>query len=87
VVCPACHQPTYRRVVDLPSTDLKEFHTPIEMYSIAVDSIQEVRELQRRCPDVAIEDDPTSEMFGIPLAANRQQKRALLRASGYIETN
>ena len=85
--CPVCKEGSYRKQVTLPHTDMKEFHTPIEMYSIALNSIDEVNEFQRRCPDVEVCRDPRDEMFGIPVARTRKQKLAALDAMGFEEKN
>lgn len=85
--CPVCQsRVSYKRQISLPHTP-QQFHKPIEMDSVACSTIEEVREIQRKCPDVQIDDRPDSEMFGIPVARTRQQKLAVLRAVGYSERN
>lgn len=71
----------------LPHTDLKEYRQPVEMFSVAVEDIEEIRELQRKCPDAFISDDPRDEMYGVPIAKNRKAKLQVLKASGFVETN
>lgn len=83
--CPTCKSYATNRVPSLPHTDLKAFHTPIEMFSIALDTPEEVRAFKQRCPDVEMCDDPSSEMFGLPVAHNRKQKTQALAAAGYVE--
>jgi putative FmdB family regulatory protein len=86
--CPKCKGPRYRRAVSLPHTDLKEFHTPIEMYSIALNSDAEIRAFTRAAgDDVRVSSDPEDPMYGVPIAASRKQKRAALKAAGFIENN
>lgn len=85
--CPVCGSPAYHRVPTLCHTDLKEFHTPIDMYSVAVEDLGEVRDLKRACPDADISDNPADPMYGVPIARSRKAKLQVLRASGYIETN
>lgn len=85
--CPTCGADTYHRVPTLPHTDLKEFHTPIEMFSVAMDNDAEIRAFKASCPDVDVETDPRSESYGIPIARNRKQKLQALSAAGFIETN
>jgi len=85
--CSVCGKSGYRKIPSLFTTDLKNFNKPIEMYSVACSTLQEVREIQVKCPDVQINDDPNSEMFGIPIAANRKQKKQVLRAVGFEERN
>lgn len=86
-VCPQCNAPEYRRQISLPHTDLKEFHTPIEMYSVAVEDLNEVRALKTSCPDADVSDDPRDPMYGVPIARSRKAKLQVLKASGYVETN
>lgn len=86
-VCPECTAQTYERLPSLVHTDLKEFHTPIEMYSIALDSDDEIREFMRKAPDVQVCTDPNSDMYGIPVARNRHQKLQALKAMNYEEVN
>lgn len=85
--CPRCGQETYKRQVCQVHTNLKEFHKPIEMYSVAVDSLEEVREMKRRNPNVEISDDPKHPLFGVPIARTRADKMSVLRKEGFIETN
>lgn len=87
VTCPECSSPSYRRVPALPHTDMKEFRTPIEMYSIALDTVEDIREFKRRCPTVAVSENPRDEMFGIPIAATRKQKLEALKTMGFTEKN
>lgn len=87
MLCPKCGYVLYRRLVDLPHTDMREFHTPIQMLSVACNSLDEIRDIQRRCPGVQISDDPKDDLYGVPIAATRQQKRAVLKASGFTEHN
>lgn len=84
-ICPVCSETAYHRVPTLPQTDMREFQEPIEMYSIALNTPEEVRQFQAQCPDVKISDDETDPMFGIPVAATRKQKLAALRAAGFTE--
>lgn len=86
-ICPHCSAQTYVRQVSLPHTDLKEFHTPIEMFSIALDTDEEIAEFVRKCPDVDVCTDKSSDMYGIPVARNRKAKLQALKAAGYQETN
>jgi putative FmdB family regulatory protein len=85
--CPKCQTPNYHRVPTLAHTDLREFHTPIEMYSIGLNTDEEIREFQKRCPDVEVCRDPASDLYGIPIARNRAQKKAALKAVGFEEKN
>lgn len=87
IVCPVCGKRTYRRVPDYVHSDLKEFHAPIEMHSVAATSWEEIREIQEKCPDVQISDNPADELFGVPIAKNRKEKKQVLAAVGYVENN
>lgn len=87
VVCPACESPSYHKQISQFQTDLKEFHTPIDMFSIAMDTDEEIREFARKAPDVEISIDQNSEAYGIPIVRCRKQKLAALKAVGYVENN
>lgn len=88
VLCPKCNSPAYQRLIDVPSGAMeKDYHTPIDMYSIAVESIEDIRRMQKNCPDAHISDDPSDPMYGVPIAKNRKAKMQLLNSEGYIETN
>lgn len=84
--CPECAG-AYVRQVTAPHTDLKEFSSPIEMFSIALDTEDEVRAFKLKCPDVEMQDDPKHPDFGLPIARNRKQKLAALKAVNYQEGN
>ncbi len=83
--CPACHAPEYHKQVSLPHTDLKEYHTPIEMLSIAMEDREEIRAFKQRCPHVDLSDDPRDRNYGVPVARTRKAKREALAAAGYVE--
>jgi putative FmdB family regulatory protein len=84
--CPKCSA-NFRRQVSLPHTDLKEFHKPIEMFSIALNDDGEIAEFRQRCPDVEVESDPEHPNYGVPIARNRKQKLDALSAMGFTEKN
>ena len=75
------------KAITLPHTDLKAFHTPIDMYSVALEDQDEIRELKKKCPDADISDDPRDEMYGVPIARTRKAKMQILAATGYQELN
>lgn len=85
--CPKCRAASYHRVPTLAHTDLKEFHTPIEMYSIGLNDDEEIRAFKAKCPDVDVATDPNDPLYGIPVARNRAQKKKALDAMGFVETN
>jgi putative FmdB family regulatory protein len=85
ITCPKCGKCSYRRQIDLPHTDLKDFWKPIEMHSVAATSEEELRELKGRCPDVEISTNPNSELYGVPIVKNRAEKRKVLQAVGFHE--
>jgi hypothetical protein len=74
-------------VPTIPHTNLIEFSKPIEMFSIACNSEEEIREMQQRVPGLDISTDPNDEMYGVPVARTRQQKLAALEVAGFEETN
>lgn len=83
--CPGCKRDTLRRVPSVPHTNLREFHTPIEMYSIGLNDDEEIRAFKQKCPDVDVCTDPASDLYGVPIARNRAQKKAALDAAGFEE--
>lgn len=85
-VCPVCSRDNYHRVPTLPHTNLREFRTPIEMYSIAMQDDDEIVAFKRQCPDVDVCMDKGSDLYGVPVARNRAQKLAALKAAGFVET-
>lgn len=76
-----------QRVPVRTHTDMQDFHAPIEMYSVAVEELDEIRQLQKQCPDAQISDNPRDEMYGVPIARNRKAKMQVLKASGHHEGN
>lgn len=85
--CPKCMAFEYIRQVSLPNTDLKEFHKPIHMFSIAANTEEEIAQLRKDCPDLEISSDPKDELYGVPVARNRKQKLDALKSVGYVEKN
>jgi len=86
-VCPVCGASAYHRVPSLPSTDLKEFDKPIEMFSIGLNDDEEIREFKAKCPDVDVATDPNDPLYGVPIARSRSQKKTALAAMGFVERN
>lgn len=84
-VCPECEQQTYRKRPSLPHSDMIEFNKPVELYSIALNDDDEIREFKRKAPDVHVDPDPRSEMYGVPIARTRKQKLDALSAMGHVE--
>lgn len=87
IICPKCGHTNYQRQVDLAHTDLKEFHEPITMFSVGCNSWEEIREIQKKCPDVQISTDENDELFGVPVVKNRHEKMQVLAATGFMEKN
>lgn len=83
--CPKCAG-NFRRQVSVPHTDLKEFHKPIELLSIAMEDREEIEAFAKRCPDVDVSLDETSELYGVPVARTRKAKLQALKAAGFVET-
>ncbi|MEM8737268.1 MAG: zinc ribbon domain-containing protein [Planctomycetota bacterium] len=78
--CPVCGADTYSKQVSLPNTDMTEFHTPIEMLSVAGHP-DDTAELQRKLgSDIEVRD-------GVPIARTRKQKLHVLKTLGYTEGN
>lgn len=84
IKCPACGVKSYERQISASRPSNAEFHTPIELQSAGCNSWEEIREMQRA--GVEISDDPKSELFGIPIARNRQQKLKAYKVAGMVET-
>lgn len=84
-ICPKCQMAEYKRRPSLPHSDMIEFHKPVELYSIALNDDEEIRAFKRKAPDVHVETDPRSEMYGIPIAKTRKQKLDALEAMGHVE--
>lgn len=84
--CPACGAGgTYHRLPVLTHTNLREFHKPIEMYSIGLSDDEEIRAFKQQCPDVEVCTDPASDLYGVPVVKNRAEKLAALKAAGFEE--
>lgn len=84
--CPQCGNLSLIREVSNFHTDMKEFQTPIEMYSIAVEKLDDIRKIQRECPDVQISDNPKDRLYGVPIARHRKAKLQALKSAGFVET-
>lgn len=85
--CPICCGEAFHRVPAKTHTDIREFRKPIEMFSIALNTDEEIRTFKQQCPDVAVSTDPNDELYGVPIAANRKQKLSALNAVGFEEKN
>ena len=87
LLCTGCGQETLVRRVSLPHTDMREYQTPIVMYSVAATSEEELLDLKLKCPSVDISTDPNEELYGVPVVRTRKEKLAVLRAVGFEEKN
>lgn len=85
-LCTRCSTPMVR-VPTLPHTDIKEYHSPIEMYSVAMEDQAEIRAFKAKCPDLDLSDNPDDPMYGVPVARTRKAKLQALAAAGFVETN
>jgi len=65
----------------------RPFAKPIMMFSMACNTPEEIAQLRRQAPDVEVSDDPTDELYGVPIARNRQQKLKALEVIGWEEKN
>lgn len=86
-VCSVCGGKNYHRVPSVPHTDMKDFTTPIEMMSIAMNDIDEIKAFKAKCPDVDVSGVVDDPMFGVPIARNRRQKLDALKAAGFQEAS
>jgi hypothetical protein len=64
---------------------MQAYHTPIELYSIAMETDEEIREFMKKAPDVHVSTDPDDDMYGVPVAASRYQKLQALKSAGFVE--
>lgn len=87
LLCPKCYVYAYQKQVSQVHTDLKEYHTPIEMFSIAMEDQSEIRAFKQRCPEIDVSDDPADELYGVPVARTRKGKMQALQAAGFREKN
>lgn len=85
VGCPKCGHKAYQRQISLPH-NIQDYRKPIEMFSIAMNTPEQVADFKRRAPDVDVSDDPRDPDFGLPIARNLTQKRQALKAVGYADT-
>jgi putative FmdB family regulatory protein len=81
--CPKCHSFSATKQVSLAHTDLKGFHTPIEMHSIACLDGEQIREMQRA--GIECSDDENNPLHGVPVARNRKEKLKALEVAGFTE--
>lgn len=93
VICKACHALSYpevwfmeRQVASTHAPQLG-YHKPIEMYSVALEDLGEIRKMQRECPDCEISDDPRNPLYGVPVANSRTGKNQALKSAGFHEIN
>jgi putative FmdB family regulatory protein len=80
--CPVCGNETDKQVSQT-TTDLKEFHTPIELHSVAAVTPKQIREFQEAGIDIG---DPRSETYGTPVVRCRKDKLKALDVAGFTET-
>jgi putative FmdB family regulatory protein len=83
--CPKCGALAYVKQVSLPHTLMQEFHTPIDLYSIAMEDPAQIRAFKQAAPDVQCSDNPEDPAYGVPIAASRHQKLQALKAAGFEE--
>ena len=81
--CGECGSPI-KRVPTVPHVQ-KEFHKPINMYSIGLNNDEEIRAFKQACPDVDVATDQRDELYGIPVARTRGQKLKALKTMGFVE--
>lgn len=80
--CPQCDAKMQRDFsAGSPTSGNTAFHTPIEMFSIAPSTPQEMRDLRQKLPDTKFTEQ------GVPIAHSRAEKLSILRASGCEEKN
>lgn len=86
--CPKCKTPNYKKQFALIHSPQLGYQTPIEMYSIAMQTRKTMEDFKKKAPDVDLEmDDFNDPMWGIPIARTRHQKLQALKAAGFQEKN
>lgn len=83
IACKRCKNHRAHKIVSRPHSDMIEFHKPIEMLSIACNSFEEIREMQKAGIDCS--DDPDSENFGVPVVKSRKEKLTALKVAKFVE--
>lgn len=83
--CPKCQKPEWRRMFKKGRSPRSAFHKPIEMFSIALDTDEEIRAFKKQCPDVEISINQNDDMYGVPVANDRHAKMQALKAAGFVE--
>lgn len=82
IPCPQCGAKMHRTYMGRsPHSSATPYQHPIEMYSVAPNSPQELAAFRRANPDVQLNDQL------VPLARNRQEKLHILKSLGYEEKN
>lgn len=79
--CPTCGAQMAHNFMarGTPATLDKPFHKPIEMFSIAPETPQQMADLRRKLPDTQFTRDL------VPLAHTRAEKMRILKAVNYQE--
>lgn len=77
-----CGYPMVRQI-SLPHTDMKAFHTPVEMHSIGCTSVDQIREMQQA--GITVSDNPADPLYGTPIAHTRKEKLRALKVAGFAE--
>jgi hypothetical protein len=84
--CPKCLLNSMVREISAPHTQNKAFHKPVQMHSCAPVDPDEVKALRAKLPsDVEMSIDPNDELYGVPIAVNESQRKAVLKATGYVD--
>jgi putative FmdB family regulatory protein len=80
--CPECKQLTAKRQFPCPHAQL-DFHKPIELFSLAPVKKEEVDNFRQQNPDIQCEGDPASDMYGVPVVHNEQERSRVLKHFHY----
>lgn len=62
-----------------------DFHTPIQMMSVGLDNLSEIRDFQRKNPNIEISDNIKHPECGVPIARNRREKLQILKHFNFVE--
>lgn len=85
--CPECGKPRLQRVPQMCGTLNREYKKPIEAFSIALDTEEEIDAFRDRNPGTDISRDRRHPLFGVPVLRSRAEKLRVYKREGMIETN
>lgn len=82
--CPKCHFTSAFKEFPCPHT-IKDFGKPVEMYSVAPVNPEDVEAFARSNPDIKLDTDPNSDMYGVPIVKNESERRKVMKYFGVVD--